>query len=386
MLIEVHMLKNFAPTNLNRDDTGAPKTCMFGGVKRSRISSQCLKRAWKTSPHLTESLGNGLISVRTRMIADIIAGRLREEGIDDDTIEEVCLELKKIGTSTKSKGEKETKKKGSKKDEDFKTQQIILYSQSDIDAIFNWIMENLGKGKDCEEITAANLQNALSKDKERPVTVDMALFGRMVTSDAFSNVDASMQVAHAISTNKVMMESDFFTAIDDLISGGSFSDGIGSAMMGDVDYNSSCYYMYSSLDVDKFAENLRGVDDCENLVKEVIPRLLETIAYTNPSGKQNTFASHSLPSAVLIEIKDKCIPVSYANAYEEPAYADYTGGIIKHSIEKFVSECNKNQKLFNIPVRKRVWFSASEDMASAVDNAVCCESFVQMIDEIANEL
>ena len=56
MLVEIHMLQNHAPSNLNRDDTGSPKECTFGGIKRGRISSQCLKRSIRRSPVFRDAL------------------------------------------------------------------------------------------------------------------------------------------------------------------------------------------------------------------------------------------------------------------------------------------------------------------------------------------
>ena len=169
-------------------------------------------------------------------------------------------------------------------------------------AITELILEKLGACKtvkDAEKIKAKDLQDILGKNTKRSVTLDMALFGRMVTSDAFADVDAAMQVAHAISTNRVYMESDYFTAGDDL-NGGCETE-TGGAMIGDIDYNSSCYYIYASLDTDKLRENLRYNDDKDDIMKKIVPALIETMAMTNPSGKQNSFAGHSLPSAVLVE-------------------------------------------------------------------------------------
>ena len=148
----------------------------------------------------------------------------------------------------------------------------------------------------------------------RPVTLDMALFGRMVTSNAFRDVEASMQVAHAISTNKLNMESDYFTAMDDLLSGDTMEES-GSGMIGETDYNASCYYIYASLDTDILRENLKYTPDSEALIRKAIPALIRTMALTNPSGKQNSFAGNILPSAILVECKEEKVPVSMVNAF-----------------------------------------------------------------------
>lgn len=370
MLIEIHMLKNYAPTNLNRDDSGAPKTCMFGGVKRGRISSQCLKHSWRTSKYLHDEIGGDALGIRTRKLPEIISERLLAEGIDSEVIDYIRSELTGIGTK-EGKGTK-----------DNKTAQIIMYSKADIDAITGYVLEKVKGAKLADvkkNLKAKTLQEELKKDSKRSLSLDMALFGRMVTSDAFADVEASMQVAHAISTNRVMMESDFFTAVDDLIDGNEES---GSAMMGDIDYNSSCYYIYASIDVDKLRENLSINDNADDIVHEVIPKLIETMAYTNPNGKQNSFAGHALPSAVLVEVKEKHIPVSYANAFEVPAKADNEGGLIKNSINKLVQQCNIIQNAYGLPVTKRLWFCTETDSISKVENAEECSTLASLIDNL----
>ena len=126
-----------------------------------------------------------------------------------------------------------------------------------------------------------------------------------------------MQVAHAISTNKMNMESDYFTAMDDLLSGEVIEEK-GSAMIGDTDYNSACYYVYASLDTDILMKNLKDTPDAEQLVKAAVPALIRTMALTNPSGKQNSFAGNVLPSAILVECKEEKVPVSMVNAFVRP--------------------------------------------------------------------
>ncbi len=370
MLIEIHMLKNYAATNLNRDDTGAPKTCMFGGVQRGRISSQCLKRSWRCSEIFNEEIEENHIGVRTRKLPEILAEELKKRGYDDEYISIAENLASAIGN-----------KDGKASKEGNRTQQIILYSQDDIKAIvdiFDQKMQKCDKAKEVEKINIKELQSELKKNSKRSVTLDMALFGRMVTSDAFADVEAAMQVAHAISTNRVMMESDYFTAVDDLING---IEETGSGMIGDIDYNSSCYYMYSSIDVEKLKENLGNNKEAEELVKKALPVLIKVMAFSNPSGKQNSFAGHSLPSAILIECKDKKIPVSLANAFEEPVWTDQKGGYIHHSIEKLIDESIKMQKAFEIPVLKRLWFN-TEGYSNQELNSENYTSFSKMIHAI----
>ena len=371
MLIEIHMLKNYQPTNLNRDDTGAPKTCMFGGVQRGRISSQCLKHSWRTSGLLSDAIGSKQIGVRTRKLPDLVGEALAAKGVKEEYITALQKNLTGIGT------------KDGKENKDGKTAQVIAYSPEDIQAITDLILEKLENCKtvkDVEKIKAKDLQDILGKNTKRSVTLDMALFGRMVTSDAFADVEAAMQVAHAISTNRVYMESDYFTAVDDLIDGSETETG--SAMIGDIDYNSSCYYMYASLDTDKLRENLQYNDDAEEIMKKIVPVLVETMAMTNPSGKQNSFAGHSLPSAVLVECKEKHIPVSYANAFEEPVKPEKGHGLVYGSICALKQECESIASDFGLAVEKRLWFSRDASVSFGEDMAVNCRNFRELLDQI----
>lgn len=371
MLIEIHMLKNFPATNLNRDDTGAPKNCIFGGIQRGRISSQCLKRSWRMSPLFQNDMA-GHLGTRTRKMPQMVAEKLKEMGVAEEYLSAVQKKL----TGFANKNGKET-------DTGY-TSQIVIYSPEDIMAIANVVKEvidDCGSVKDFEKKKATELETQVKGAEVRPVSLDIALFGRMVTSTAFANVEASMQVAHAFSTNKVLMETDFFTAMDDMISGDAE---LGSGMMGEIDYNSSCYYIYASLDTEKLKENLRHSEHPDDIVKAAIPSLLRTMAFTNPSGKQNTFAGHSLPSAVLVECKEAPIPVSYANAFVEPARANREKDLIMNSIEKLVEQVKTMTKDFpSLGVQKRVWFCTGEKVKMDVEGSINCPNFDALVQEIA---
>ncbi|MGN0194714.1 MAG: type I-E CRISPR-associated protein Cas7/Cse4/CasC [Pseudoramibacter sp.] len=379
MLIEVHMLKNYAPSNLNRDDTGTPKTCMFGGVQRGRISSQCLKRSWRISKLFQNAVGKENFGFRTRKLPELIAEGLEKKGYDQDLAEEAAKLATKLG-----KKEKEKKSKGKQDNDDdkFITGQIVFYSQDDINSmvdLFDQQMQNCTTEKDISKITLNQIMSGMKKRKNPGITLDMALFGRMVTDDALCNVEASMQVAHAISTNRVMLESDYFTAVDDLIKGGS-------AYIQDADFDSSCYYIYASIDTDKLEENLKKnmvCDQAKELVQKTIPALIQTMAFTNPSGKQNTFASHVLPSAILVECRDQHIPVSLANAFEKPVRADHNGGLIYHSIEQLINESEKLQKCYGIPYIKKIWFTTEDGLDFNDTNVEKCSNFNEMLDDVA---
>jgi CRISPR system Cascade subunit CasC len=239
--------------------------------------------------------------------------------------------------------------------------------------------------KEVKALKAKDLQAAVKDADIRPVTLDIALFGRMVTSDAFQDVEASMQVAHAISTNKVAMESDYFTAMDDLLSGDSM-DEKGAAIIGDIDYNSSCYYIYAALDVDALRENLRYSEDSDAIVKKAVPALLRTMAFSNPSGKQNSFAGHVLPSAVLVECKEAKIPTSMVNAFVEPVRPGNGQDLVSKSIEKLAEEASTLARNYGLPVEKRLWFCVDKYSVQPDCEAVCCQTFPQLVEEVAQTI
>ena len=346
MLYEIHMLKNYPPTCLNRDETGMPKTCYFGGAPRGRISSQCLKRTWRTSPLFGDLLGE--TGKRTRKLPELVADRLKEKGCPDDVIK--VLEKKVTAVANKE----------SKENDDLITSQIIFFSPEDVDAVAD-VMEKCANANklDAKKIDKIKAKDILGDIKDvalRPMTIDIALFGRMVTSDTFVDVEASVQTAHALSTHTVNQESDYFTAVDDLVTGANADDS-GAAIIGDSDYNSCCYYHYVAIDSDQLGKNLEYSPDARKFADKVLPAFIKIMAYTNPSGKQNSFAGQVLPDLLCVEIKEKKIPVSYVNAYAKTVRFAPSTDLIKESVTRLSGEIDMMDSTYGLEVKKRIWFS-----------------------------
>jgi CRISPR system Cascade subunit CasC len=366
MLYEFHILKNYPPTNLNRDDTGSPKSCLFGGVQRGRVSSQCLKRSWRQSELFGDYVNE--LGIRTRKLPELVSAELKSRGVGDDLIKIAAQKASAFGN------DKGTENK------DGRTSQIMFFSCQDIAAVTDRIQEAIkeaGTVKDFEKMNAKDWQKKMSGVTVRPITLDIALFGRMVTSEAFADVEAAMQVAHAISTNAVSQESDFYTAVDDLVKGGSEED-TGAGMMGDTDFNSSCYYIYAALDTDQLKRNLEHSPEALKLANGIVRCLLETMAFTNPSGKQNSFAGHVLPDVVYVEKKNKKIPVSYANAFVKPARYSGNMDLVEASADKLAREADSIARQFGLDVEKRVWFCRRENV-KAPANSTKVESFGDLL-------
>lgn len=375
MLYEIHMLKNYPPTNLNRDDSGAPKTCLFGGVTRGRVSSQCLKRSWRTSPSFRAEIGDENLGIRTRQLPALVADKLVDMGVSQEFVEAIQPRLTGIG----NKEGKETKDGNA-------TAQVIFYANEDINAVAETVktlLDNCKTAKDVQKLKGKDIQAAVTGADVRPITLDIALFGRMVTSDAFRDVEASMQVAHAISVNKVAVEADYFTAMDDMLSGGSM-DEKGAAMIGDVDFNSSCYYVYASVDTDVLAENLKYAENVEQIIRKAIPALLRAMAFTNPSGKQNSFAGHVLPSVVMVDCKEKKIPTSMVNAFVEPVTKG--GDLVKQSVQKLAAEADMISRNFGLEISERLWFCVDKYDVKSETATKICATFPELVEAVSASL
>ena len=376
MLYEIHMLKNYPPVNLNRDDTGAPKSCTFGGTTRARISSQCLKRSWRKSELFENDIGAEKLGTRTRRLPELVEKKLKEMGVSKEYIELLLPKLSGFG----NKGCKEN----SKGDH---TAQVIFYAPEDIEAVAEAIkakLDECASAKDVKALKANELQEAVKGADMRPITLDIALFGRMVTSDAFRNVDASMQVAHAISTNKLNMESDYFTAMDDLLQGETMDDS-GAGHVNGTDYNSSCYYIYASLDTDILRKNLENNPDCDELIRKAIPALIRTMALTNPSGKQNSFAGNVLPGAILVECKSEKVPVSLVNAFVKPVRPESSNGndLVRGSIRSLCAEADGIQRSFGLKVDKRFWFCRDCYDEKPESECSVCATLPELLEAVA---
>lgn len=400
MLIEIHMLKNYPATNLNRDDAGMPKTAIFGNVLRGRISSQCLKFSWRQSPLFRKTLGESMIGIRTKKVFELVGYKLQSLGISEDYFPGVLALLAALGLAAESDGKSKKKEKGEEEMDDMKSKQLLFYAPSDIDALANAIKTIIEKAQSPEEFNGwfkktkeskkdkdnnpyVKEFKSLWKKKALPVTVDIALFGRMITSDVFANVEGALQVSHAISVNKAVMETDYFTALDDLLDIGNEN---GAAHLGDNSYNSCCYYIYASLDVDKLVENLHGLDDPEGIASKVIPALLQTMVFTDPHGKQNSFAGHVLPSVILVERKDKPAPLSYVNAFVAPVKSTNDTDMVTQAVNQLKRYVAMLDDSYQQNSLKRYWFFADRrdgDDVQQNEMVIVCDNFPSLLAKIA---
>lgn len=368
MLIEVHMLQNHAPSNLNRDDTGSPKEAVFGGYKRARISSQCLKRSIRRSELFRERL-QGCLGVRTRSLPELVRERLLAAGFSAEMAEIGASKASGFGTE---KGSEQAPNESGY----YRTAQTMFLSQADIEAVYEVIRAAAEEAKDAsafKKVPAKDLQKKAEDRGLRPIAVDIALFGRMVTSEAFVDVEAAAQFAHALSTHKVDHEFDYYTAVDDLQRASDDEAGGGADMIGDVEFNSACYYKYFNVHVDGLLDNLTGrafrrpvTAEDEEAARAVaataIVSLIEAACRVTPTGKQNSFAAFQLPSVVWVEVRDSNLPVSYANAFSRPVDPKSREGLEKASALALKKECETLTGLYGLEARKRLLLTVHDGL------------------------
>ena len=279
--IQLHLLTAYPASNLNRDDTGAPKTVTLGGSTRLRISSQSLKRAWRTSALFEDALGEH-IGVRSGRIGREAATLIASAGIEDKKAVEWGAKI--AACFGKPKSEK-------KKDDPFlatETEQLAHVSPAEFAAV-KALAKKLAEEK--RPPTEDELQ-LLRKDR---MAVDIALFGRMLASAPAFNVEAACQVAHAFGVGETLVEDDFFTAVDDLR---AKSDDAGAGHLGETGFGAALFYTYICIDRDLLLANLNGD---EALVNRTLRAFKETALKVSPTGKQNSFASRAYASWVLAE-------------------------------------------------------------------------------------
>lgn len=306
--IQLHFLTSYAPSNLNRDDLGRPKTAKMGGFERLRVSSQSLKRNWRTSELFEQAL-TGKLGTRTKLLGQRIFNSLIEKGINEKLAKEWTAKIaEQFG---KLKQDKKDKKENS-----FEIEQLAHISPIEEQNIFALVDVLVAENR---EPTDKELKDL----KSQKTAVDIALFGRMLASSPEFNVEAACQVAHAISVHQVTVEDDYFTAIDDLNDGKVNS---GSAHIGETGFAAALFYHYICINKTLLIENLAG--DVE-LANQAIKALTEAALKVAPTGKQNSFASRAYASYVRAEIGEQQ-PRSLAVSFLKPIYEqDQAKGAIR---------------------------------------------------------
>lgn len=259
--IEFHILQSFPVSCLNRDDVGAPKSAIVGGVNRARVSSQC----WKRQVRLEMQNFGIKLGLRTKKVEELV--------------EKACLDLEASEENAKACAEKIAK--------ELVDDTLLFISNTEAEALASYAKEN---SFDVSKLKAKALAKCAKKAFNPAFdALDIALFGRMVAKATDMNVEAAASFSHAISTHKVTNEVEFFTALDD------HKEEQGSAHMGTLEFNSATYYRYISLDLGQLAQTL-GSDEMEassEQLQQAIEAFTKALFVAVPSARQTTQSSSS---------------------------------------------------------------------------------------------
>lgn len=329
LYVDVNVLQTVPSSNINRDDTGAPKTALYGGVSRARVSSQ----SWKKAVRDVFREDNVSVGTRTKKAASLLAAALKAQDadLDDDAV------AKKVEAVFKAAG--------IKLDKNLETGALLLVSRGQLDKLAQYAIAN-------DELDKKEIKKVLKGDQ----SLDLALFGRMVADNPELNVDASAQVAHAVSTHEVVPEYDYFTALDDE----QGKDTAGAAMLGAIDFNSATLYRYANVNMNELVHNLNATDAIQGTTQFIKDFLLSM-----PTGKQNTFANKTLPSYVAVTIRTDT-PVNLVSAFEEPVTS--SNGYVKPSIKKLEAEYERTSEFVAQPVANFVLGKTDTTVGDSVAN------------------
>ena len=351
-IIELHILQSFPVSCLNRDDMGSPKTAVFGGVKRARISSQCLKRAQRTL--FRELLPEYAQGERTKLLATafmrLIAQRGDEVKTGRDDLHLILAE---------AWGKQDGKKKGG--DGLPKATTLTYLSPAEmnamIDAAVKCCTENpKTKNDDIKKAALKAVKGALSKD-----AADIALYGRMVANDASLTMEGAAMFSHAISTHKSEPELDFYSAVDDL----QPDDESGAGMTGMLEFSSACYYRYIAVNVDLLKSHLKDVSDVQ--LQEILAAFIRSSLLAVPSARKNSMNACTVPSYVKGIVREGH-PIQLVNAFEQPVWS--AEGITAPSIRALQSEFAKMKDIWGLSVDAEIHLPEN-DLSTFVDTLAC---------------
>ena len=348
MYLDLYALQSVPPSNINRDDTGSPKTAMYGGALRARVSSQAWKRAMREM--FSDLLPEGQLGVRTKFVVPLIADRIatKREDLAERSVDFAKAVLDATGIKSS-----ETDRKGSDEGT-LATGYLVFIANRELDDLADIAISWADGGVDPKKPDSKSKKD-VQKAFKGIQAVDIALFGRMLADASDFNVDACSQVAHAISVNEISQEYDYFTAVDDCAA----DDNAGAGMLGTVSFNSSTLYRYATVNVDALMEQLESTEATACGVAAFVEAFVKSM----PTGKQNTFANRTLPNVVAVSLRDDQ-PINLATAFERPVYAERDRSITQIAAERLAACAKDVEGAFAHPASKSWHVSYGVDAAS----------------------
>ena len=325
-IVEIHILETTAAGNLNRDDTGSPKTVEYGGVTRARVSSQAWKRP--TRETFRDLLDPRDLGVRTKRIVELLRNRILEQTpqTDAELVAKIAESILSDGAGIKLT--KPRARKNAAGDAGNELQQsgyLLFMGNRQYDRLADIAVEALAQNDPVKFVKSGKkrIKQIVSDDR----SIDVALFGRMVADATDLNVDAAAQVAHAISVQAVDAESDFFTAVDDVKQNNDDESDAGAAMIGQIEFNAATYYRYANVDANRLNDTLGDA----SVTAKAAAAFVQAFVTSMPKGKINTFAQGTLPDLVVVNIRDTQA-VNLVGAFQKPVEPDY----VRHATEALV--------------------------------------------------
>lgn len=374
--VQLHMLTSYPPANLNRDETGRPKTALMGDALRLRVSSQSLKRAWRKSDEFKNHLSDAdeMIGDRTKRIGlEWVFKCLKDRGVKED--------LARSWTKDIQRAYGEPESSDTEPDDELLNGQLAHVSPVEKEKLAAFV-ESLaayllhGKADELvERVEKAIQKRDKAKDKKKAnaaltreladsflvkasTAVDIALFGRMLASVPDFNFDASVQVAHAITVHKAAVEDDYFTAVDDLNRNDK-----GAGHIGERGYGAGLFYLYLCVNREQLAKNLGGVDVLKN---EALEALVHAITKVSPTGMQNSHASRAYASYVLAE-KGNQQPRSLAQAFLKPVKPFDNEDIFDKAVKAIAQRRDNFDKVYGACADARYQFNVETGEGSLAE-------------------
>lgn len=353
MYIDFHAIQTVPPSCVNRDDTGSPKTAMYGGALRARVSSQAWKRAMRLM--FKELFTTDMVGYRTKHVKELVKEKICASNaeIKEEQADKMAVNVLEIAKIKSNEDKKDT-----------------LFFISSLQA------ENLAKiavDYDNDTITKKEKEKKYKPSIEKILndnpSVDILLFGRMSASNPSLNLDAAAQVAHSISTHAISNEYDYFTAVDDY----NVDDNTGAGHIGTVEFNSSTLYRYATVNIRELSQNLES-DELIMAAKGFAEAFIRSM----PTGKQNTFANRTLPNFVYVTLR-KDQPINLSGAFEKPINAEDEGYVLKSEKElvKYADIVYKNYVTY--PYKSWIVGNDYGDFAEMVN-------FSELLEKIQSEI
>lgn len=329
--LQLHVLTSYPPANLNRDDLGRPKTAVFGGKTRLRVSSQSLKRAWRQSPVFEEAVGAHkgwrTREMGVRWVYEPLLAAGVAEGLAGEAAEKVAFVF-------------------GKQDDDKKLIKQLAHVSPEEKAAIDALVQTVI----AEKRPPSEDELKLLRHDQR--AADVALFGRMLADKPDFNVEAAAQVAHAITVHPVAIEDDYFTAVDDL---NDRREDAGAGHVGETEFAAGVFYLYVCIDRDRLTANLQGD---QSLAQRTVRALTEAICTVAPAGKQNSFGSRAYASYALAERgsrQPRSLTVAFLDGVGGGDYVHGAIAALERQVEAFdavYGPLARERRSFDVPAGK----------------------------------